>query len=292
MRIATACVCCGNENLKKSPAILMPFIAHRVFDWRPFEVDDSQGLKTIKDGTAYSICNSVLCSDCFHLFLDIRFNADEMGRLYEGYRASSYVSLREKYEPGYAKRNKQLGNGYNYTSDVENFIKPFLGDSLNSLKILDWGGDTGKNTPFRDNCDLVHIYDVSEVPISGKAERVSKNEICRNSYSLIICSHVLEHIPYPQTILHDIRLVMNESSLLYLEVPFENLVRKTKNKATVHEMKKHWHEHINFFNHKALEALLFKSNLRILKLGTLRISGESSDYVFQACCSLRGSGKL
>jgi hypothetical protein len=40
-RIATQCVCCGSENLKSSPAVLMPFVAHRTFGWKPAVIDKS-----------------------------------------------------------------------------------------------------------------------------------------------------------------------------------------------------------------------------------------------------------
>src|SRR5665647_1136619 len=100
-RIASSCVICGSCALKKSPAILMPFVAHRTFGWEPVEITDDWGLKTIRNGMAYSICNSIQCSNCGLLFLDIRFNESEMNSLYDGYREKQYTELREKYEPGY-----------------------------------------------------------------------------------------------------------------------------------------------------------------------------------------------
>lgn len=125
-RIATECVCCGSALLKKSPAILMPFVAHRVFDWRPVEVDESWGLNTIKNGHAYSICNSLCCNDCGLLFLDIRFSDEELSYLYRNYRDAEYTDLRESYEPGYKARNNLLIKEVNYMPDVEEFLKPFF----------------------------------------------------------------------------------------------------------------------------------------------------------------------
>ena len=52
-RIATSCPCCEDKNLRKSLAILMPFIAHRVFGYEPFKIESSFGLKNIKNGYAY-----------------------------------------------------------------------------------------------------------------------------------------------------------------------------------------------------------------------------------------------
>ena len=67
-RISSYCVCCGGKDLKSSPTILMPFIAHRNFKWAPVVIDDSWGLKTIQNGHAYSVFNSMYCTNCEHLF--------------------------------------------------------------------------------------------------------------------------------------------------------------------------------------------------------------------------------
>lgn len=259
----------------------MPFIAHRAFGWKPVVIDKSWGLKTVKNGMAYSICNSFLCLNCFHLFLDIRFGDDEMNRLYAHYREKDYCDLREKYEPGYKKRNEKLQRGYSYLKEVEIFLKPFL---KNRPAILDWGGDSGKNTPFQSSCRLLHIYDISKRPVIGKAVRINKNQTSSTKYDLIVCSHVLEHAPYPKDILNDARSAMNKSTVLYIEFPYENLIRTTKNKNTLHQLKKHWHEHINFFNERSITELLSNAGFKILKLKKLQISGEAADYVFQIAC--------
>ena len=80
--VASHCVCCGGADLQRSPAVLMPFIAHRIYQWEPVLIDESWGLQTISDGHAYSLCHSLLCLDCHLLFLDIRFSNAESSRLY------------------------------------------------------------------------------------------------------------------------------------------------------------------------------------------------------------------
>jgi len=160
-RIADACICCGGQSLEKSPAILMPFVAHRVFGWAPVEIDDSWGLRTILNGNAYSICNSVSCLDCGMLFLDIRFSDPEMEALYSGYRQAEYTALRDHYEPGYAERNDTLNQGIGFIPEIEAFLTPFL---PLPVRVLDWGGDTGINTPFKSASTLFHVYDISGKP--------------------------------------------------------------------------------------------------------------------------------
>ena len=100
-RIATHCVCCQGTNLNRSPAILMPFVASRVFGWEPVEITAEWGLRDIRQGFAYPLCNSVQCADCGVLFLDIRFDDAEMSALYADYRGDAYTALRERFEPGY-----------------------------------------------------------------------------------------------------------------------------------------------------------------------------------------------
>ena len=107
-RTASQCVCCGSLKLDSAPAILMPFVAHRIFGWAPVVIDESWGLKTIPNGTAYTICKSLYCLDCGFLFLDMRFSDKELDALYTGYRDQAYTDLRESYEPGYTERNDFL----------------------------------------------------------------------------------------------------------------------------------------------------------------------------------------
>lgn len=73
-------------------------------------------------------------------------------------------------------------------------------------------------------------------------------------YDLIVCRHVLEHIPYPSDVLTEIHQCMKDETLLYVEVPHEAVMAQSLDvKASD---KKHWHEHINFFSIKSLEILL------------------------------------
>ena len=92
-RIAEFCICCGSKKLKNSPAVLMPFVAERVFNWKQIKIDKTWGLNTIKNGQTYSICNTLLCSKCNFLFLDIRFSDRELSNLYNNYRGSNILNL-------------------------------------------------------------------------------------------------------------------------------------------------------------------------------------------------------
>jgi hypothetical protein len=258
----------------------MPFIAHRVFGWEPVVIDEAWGLNTIQQGNAYSVCRTLQCDDCEFVFLDIRFSDYEMARLYDGYRGKSYSVLREQYEPGYGARNEQLDDGSEYVSIVEQFLQPYL---RSSIRILDWGGDTGKNTPFKGQNEVFDIYDISNKPVISGARRVDQDEALRGDYSLIVCANVLEHVSYPLECLCEITRLMKRETVLYVEVPFEGLMKDPDKSRFLR--KKHWHEHINFFSESALQKVTAAAGLEIVGLRTIDVVvAEKACSVFQLAC--------
>ncbi len=280
--IAKECVCCSSNDLESSPAIMMPFISHRVFNWRPVEIDESWGLRTIPKGMAYSICNSFICKNCHHLFMDYRFDDEQMANLYNDYRQGEYVRIRDHYEPGYKEKNDLLHGGVNYVSKIESFLEDCVKPEPS---LLDWGGDTGKNTPFQSQAKVFHIYEISDIEsYEESAQFVSKEQTQKNHYDLIVCSNVLEHTPYPADLLEDIKKAMNKDTTLYIEVPYEDLVRTSDDLANLHKKKKHWHEHINFYNPESMRQLLISNGFEIVKENQLPITGETSDYILQVAC--------
>lgn len=265
LEIATNCPCCGSSKLASSPAVLMPFLSERVFGWSPQYIDSSWGLKTINSGWAYSLCNSLQCSYCGHLFLDIRFGDGEMTRLYKNYRDNEYVESREKYEPGYGTRNEDLRKRYVYLEEIENFIKREVSEQET---ILDWGGSNGRNTPFRDQAKNVYVYDISEVDVksSNNVQKLTADNVNKHTYDLVSCIHVLEHIPRLHEEMDRIRSIMTESTHLYIEVPCEEIFSKNICPQEIYQHKKHWHEHINFFTKRSLKELIRQSRLNLVDI--------------------------
>jgi SAM-dependent methyltransferase len=283
-RNAHACVCCGSTRLGASPAILMPFVAHRALGWAPVEIDESWGLMTIRRGMAYSICNTLACTDCGLLFLDIRFSQAELDALYADYRGADYVALREHYEPGYAQRNTIFDVSIGHLHAVEAFLAPFVPQGP---RVLDWGGNTGRNTPFSGRRTLCHIYDISDKPVLDGARRVDEATALSTEYDLVVCSHVLEHVPYPLDLLAELRKTLRGGTVLYVEVPYEELMRASPGAGEAGRKKRHWHEHINFFSRQALSRLLMRAGLEILAERELHMVAEGRPAaVFQAVCQL------
>ncbi len=167
---------------------------------------------------------------------------------------------------------------------VEGFLRPHL---TLPVDVLDWGGDTGNNTPFRDAAKTFHIYDISRVPPVEGASSVDLQEMERQDYDLIVCSNVLEHVPHPIEFLSTVRTYVKSRTLLYLEAPFEPLMVRNQKNADILERKRHWHEHINFFTRKSLERLCEIAGFHILELRVSPVGERPDDgHIFQALCRL------
>jgi hypothetical protein len=256
INIQTNCISCKSKNIESSPAVLMPFISHRVFNWKPIKINKNWKLKTIKNGMAFSLVNTLSCKNCGMLFLDIRFNESQMDRLYNGYRDHKYNELREKYEPGYIERDKLIKEGASYLKQKEKFILRNIQErAIKKFKILDYGGDDGTNTPFK-KFENIKIFDLN------KKYNEIKNKL--EKFDLIICSHVIEHASSPEKLISKIKKLMKKNSYLYIEVPFEKIVYDSHPKMPDPSKKKHWHEHINFFTKKSLLYLFSNAGLKII----------------------------
>jgi hypothetical protein len=263
----------------------MPFLADRIFGWKPLTIDEDWGLQTIKAGTAYSICNTLQCSDCDFVFLDIRFSDAELANLYRDYRGDQYNDLRELYEPGYSDRNRSLNAGIYYIPVIEKFLEPYVSFPL---RILDWGGDTGKNTPFMNRSTSCDIFDISGKPVIPGAQRVEMSDVFTREYDLVVCSNVLEHIPYPSDLICDMMRAMSNDSILYIEVPYENIMQSVSGGGgEAYKRKRHWHEHINFFSEKSLTSLTKNCGLEIIAMRSIDgTAGGNSSAIFQLTCKL------
>ena len=284
MKIAKTCVCCGGADLAKNPAVLAPFVANRIFGWEPADITAAWGLRDIDEGRAYSVCNSLVCGDCGLVFLDMRFDDDEMSALYSGYRGEEYSATRERFETGYAARNALLEVGAPYMPLVEKFLTPFI---PTQPRILDWGGDTGINTPFRGRAALHHVYDISDKPTVAGAARVERREVLQENYDLIVLSQVLEHVPDPGAVLAELVAVMRPQTLLYVEVPHEDLVRL---RDATPALKRHWHEHVNFFTPEALDRLHSGHGLEIVAQASHEVvAGGRRAHVFSILSQLKRS---
>lgn len=283
MEIARRCIYCDSNALEQAPAIIMPFVAHRALGYAPVEISRNWGLRDVPTGQCQARCNTTHCHDCGGLFMDLRFGDPEMAALYENYRGQAYSDLRERYEPGYRLRNDELAC-QSHTVAVENFL---AGKLPEHPRILDWGGDDGRNTPFRlsaSRCDIVDISGKATLPGTFS---VTPAEALANNYDLVVLSHVLEHLPSPLSLLEAVAPLVCCGAWLYIEIPYEKLMIELAHSDTSQtwQAKRHWHEHINFFSKAAIGALANRAGLIVHQLAERRDSSEST--VICALCANR-----
>lgn len=259
--IARHCICCGSDQLQRSPAVLMPFVALRVFGHEPVEITADWGLRDLRQGTAYTLCASLQCQECGALFLDYRFTDEQMAALYHNYRDDLYYDQRIRFEPGFASSRQHFTYRSAYLSEVETWLAPRLPDVP---AVLDWGGDTGINSLFRGKNRLLHIHDISSVELVAGAERVDLEQVAQNQYDLVTCSQVLEHVPYPAELVEQILPALGPNTLFYIEVPSEALMREHPGSLELAPLKRHWHEHVNFFTETSIRALLERLGLEVM----------------------------
>lgn len=264
MHTTECCIFCSHGDLVKTPAIVAPFVADRALQAPPVKITADWGLRDIPEGIAHVRCNSTMCMQCFGLFMDLRFDPHEMARLYTDYRGTDYTMQRCRHEPGYGKISAFLSEE-NRCAGVEDFLRPCIPVRP---RILDWGGDSGRNTPFRQEASTCHVVDISGItPLPG-VKAVSPEEALAGVYDLVILSHTLEHLPAPQAMIEQLKPLLTKGGKLYLEVPYEQLMQQQESLPFAERSpsgKRYWHEHINFFSPEALRHLVRQAGLRPIK---------------------------
>ncbi len=275
MKIAKRCIACDGLRLQRQAAVLMPFVAARVFGWQPIEITSDWGFRDIPAGHAYTVCHSMMCDDCGMLFLDMRFDDEEMQSLYADYRGDDYTKLRTRFEPDYAARNELYLTGSTYLPAVEALLSKHVPVAP---AVLDWGGDTGINTPFRSSAKRHDVYEISGCDVVPGARSVSREHVDKNRYDLIAFMQVLEHVAAPRAALAEIATAMAPETVLYVELPYEELVRRVGTRQDRLAQKRHWHEHINFFTPEALDALFVQAGLKIIERTTQAITAGGKDW--------------
>jgi SAM-dependent methyltransferase len=262
----------------------MPFVAKRAFGYDPIEISADWGLRDLRAGMAYCVCSTLECADCQALFLDYRFSDDEMSHHYADYRGAEYTAMRAQFEPSYLATAGHFQGRAAYLDEVERHLLHVV---PTSPRILDWGGDCGINTPLRFRARAIDVYDISGVETCPEARRVSLNECLSKEYDLITCSQVLEHVPNPVGMLREIKHAMRSGTILYLEVPLEEIFRSETATGPRGRAKRHWHEHVNFFSPASLQALARVCGLRVLAHDTLNVSlGWREAAVQMLVCTL------
>jgi hypothetical protein len=78
---------------------------------------------------------------------------------------------------------------------------------------------------------------------------------------------------------------MSDSTILYLEVPYEEMMSEFLGSSDLAQRKHHWHEHINFFSLDSIEKLIEAAGLELIEIVPNEISlGWRTAVVISVLC--------
>jgi len=202
MRLAQECPACGNAAFRiLDRGSLAPFVSYRT------GIDAALGV-------------SCECDRCGLRFCRVRFEDDEIARMYADYRGETYNAERDRFEPGYSTTFGHLNDPRDSIPMIEEWLP------ITPSRVLDIGGNDGRNTPHGDRAV---IWDVSDTEPDGL-------------FDLVVMAHVLEHAPYPRDMAATARRYLAPGGVIFVEVPVDPPVDG-------------WHEHIQQFSKQALYAV-------------------------------------
>lgn len=205
----TVCPCCGNEAKIRYWAIIAPFIAAYI------HISAGRGITRLFE-----------CRSCGHRWFEDRYDDEEMKRLYSRYRGQDYLAVRMKYEPWYSAKvnssNLDAAIIKKRKESLIRFLSPFMMRESHRVTIADVGGDAGQFIPL-ELARHSYVVEASEqLPVTGVTRVHAMSEI-PHPINLVICAHVLEHIPSPARFIAGIARSSNLAidCLFYIEVPLE-----------------------------------------------------------------------
>jgi ubiquinone/menaquinone biosynthesis C-methylase UbiE len=157
-----------------------------------------------------------LCQYCETGHFSKRYDQFEMNNIYGSYRGEAYVRIRAKWEPWYSEAYNQSHDSEQWVesrkSSISKFLRKYVLEELDI--VVDVGGGAGEFIPdiakrkivleVTDKNPLPNIIRISNLPEFTDA-------------SLILYSHVLEHVSDPEL---ELKELLRKTGLLYVEVPF------------------------------------------------------------------------
>jgi hypothetical protein len=243
------------------------------------------------------------CKSCELKFFSHRFNEDEMNSLYGNYRRKQYLEIRNRWEPWF-KSNENNAYKAQTNSLIEN-RREFFNKSMRIAGIdiktlngcVDFGGDLGQFIPEEIEGEKIVVDYSDQVDLNQSVKVVRTIEEVISKVDLVLCCHVLEHLPEIKPTIRSIASKITQRGYIYIEVPQDShksspFHRGTSYRSWLKFLSFHskffilvdfiggvgrqffgrlfWFgitkqsEHINYFNKKNLEYLLKSEGFTIV----------------------------
>lgn len=215
-----------------------------------------------------------LCRHCGFVLYTPRPSADEVRAKYQ----FSSGTADHRPPPPYTAARERLR-----ARRVFGLLSPHLADAGDS-RLLDYGGGDGRLLQdfIRAGCEC-HVADYNRRPIPGirRIGATVRDLDSARAYDAVVCSHVLEHVVNPLSILKTLATALKKGGAIYVEVPVEIWRRPPAPSEPV--------THINFFTPLSLRYLVARAGLAIEYCRLTSYPHPQGGWRMAASCIARNS---
>ena len=249
------CRCCDRSEFHRKG---YASIAH-FFLLYGLHIKNIESFQITEEGLSNCSIAYGICEYCSFISPWPEISNDSLLDYYNFYGSDSYHQGRLKFE-NYYKKISHL----NLSSEEQKLRREsyqiFFANKVQSRlpknpSILDFGGEALDEVSVTPNLpkELINYYHFpSNQVYSGSNELINDSK----NYDYIQILHVLEHTGHPRNTLLSAVKKLKNSGFIYIEVPLE-----INNKKQGWGRIKKFHEHINKFDIKSIEALVVSCNL-------------------------------
>lgn len=242
------------------------------------------------------------CRSCGHRFFRERMRHEELNRLYRDYRGKRYLRVRQRWEPWYTRAvneaTLQAGVSGARQEALRHLLRQTGWQPGERRLIVDIGGDRGQCIPL-DCSDGAYVLEASALEPAPGVQRISSLDELPRPAGLVLCLHVLEHLPDPVGFLKHIVQSgqLAPGCLVVLEVPLERpwlgpglgsrvyrswleavsrwdwlmigldffaTAARLKLGVVMPPLFAKWHEHVQFFTQESLRNLAQNARIRVI----------------------------
>jgi hypothetical protein len=208
------------------------------------------------------------CESCHFLAPWYEITDDQLRDYYSFYLDTEYIQARSSFQPGFAELSKSMGS----TDEAalrrrqhESYFLPILenyrrSNALESITLLDYGGGEGGIQPKADWIST-SIIEVS-IDNEPKENQSRENRHKKQSFDVVQCLHVIEHVGHPLNTCRDLLSYCKEGGLIYIEVPIEfpGLEEIAAGKLPT------CHEHINKLSQLSIRCMLQSCGIEVIEV--------------------------
>jgi len=251
-RSSLGCICCSSNNFLKEYALVSPFFSERA----------------LNHGAAF-VVDMLLCKKCGTRFYDVDITDAQLSRLYDGYRGENYYSQRHRYEPWYTKAiNDNVGGEEEFVSRRRSCLEALAAASVENKfsSVLDHGGDKGQMlSGGAINAERRAVYEISGVTTEPGIESITRDQMYRSTWDMVLSCHVLEHLSNPSDYVEELAELGHKGTVYYFEVPNEGYVCSFFNRTLSQKIWLNWlTSHLTLLKAFHFISVAFRTKLKIV----------------------------